>query len=152
MGYHWEVLGLEPTGDVLAIKKAYAGLLKKNRPDEQPEAYQELRQAYEWALSEAELRRRAPDEAVEDEPDQPVPDALHDEERVWGGSAVEPLVPAPAFDDADEAIDIEYDRADALLERWRERLSQCEEHEGAKCWGALRDELELLPLEQQAEA
>ena len=46
----WDVLGIEPTNDERAIKRAYAKLLKKNRPDKDPVAFQELRDAYEWCL------------------------------------------------------------------------------------------------------
>jgi hypothetical protein len=49
--YPWDVLGLEPTDDRKAIKKAYARLLKKNRPLDDPAAFQELHQAYQVALS-----------------------------------------------------------------------------------------------------
>ena len=46
----WDVLGIEPTNDERAIKRAYAKLLKQNRPDKDPVAFQELRDAYEWCL------------------------------------------------------------------------------------------------------
>ena len=49
--YPWDVLGLEPTENRKAIKKAYAKLLKKNRPQDDPAAFQELHQAYQVALS-----------------------------------------------------------------------------------------------------
>lgn len=46
----WDVLGIEPTNDERAVKRAYARLLKQNRPDKDPKAFQELRDAYEWCL------------------------------------------------------------------------------------------------------
>lgn len=45
----WARLGLEPTADLAAIKKAYALKLKTTRPDDDAEAYQALRGAYERA-------------------------------------------------------------------------------------------------------
>jgi len=48
--YPWNVLGMEPSEDRKAIKKAYAVLLKKHRPDEDPEGFQEINQAYQAAL------------------------------------------------------------------------------------------------------
>ena len=48
MNDNWALLNLDPTGDALAIKRAYAKQLKQNRPDDAPEAYQALRHAYEW--------------------------------------------------------------------------------------------------------
>lgn len=46
----WDVLDIEPTNDERTIKRAYAKLLKQNRPDKDPVAFQELRDAYEWCL------------------------------------------------------------------------------------------------------
>jgi hypothetical protein len=46
----WDELGIEPTKDQRAIKKAYAERLKKTRPEEHPEKFQALRRAYEAAV------------------------------------------------------------------------------------------------------
>lgn len=52
----WALLGIAPTTELAAIKKAYAARLKITRPDEDAEAYQALRGAYEraqqWARSQ----------------------------------------------------------------------------------------------------
>ena len=53
-GNCWEELGIKKTTDKRAIKTAYARLLKNNRPDGDPEAYQALREAYDAALRYAE--------------------------------------------------------------------------------------------------
>src|SRR5688572_27369190 len=45
----WSVLGIEATQDISAIKRAYARQLKNTRPDQDPEAYQRLREAFESA-------------------------------------------------------------------------------------------------------
>lgn len=50
----WEQLGIEPTQDSRAIKRAYAQRLKQNRPDDNPEGFQRLHQAYKFALQLAE--------------------------------------------------------------------------------------------------
>ncbi len=55
----WQVLGLEPSADTKAIKLAYAKLLKKTRPDDDPEGFQKLREAYEAALSASEVPKNA---------------------------------------------------------------------------------------------
>lgn len=60
----WSVLELNNDADERSIKRQYARLLKVNRPDEDPVAFQNLRDAYEEALQRA--RSRA------DEYDQPV--------------------------------------------------------------------------------
>lgn len=57
----WNVLGLTPDADSRTIKRQYAALLKKTRPDEDPEGFQRLREAYEAALE----RSQAPQETVE---------------------------------------------------------------------------------------
>lgn len=46
----WNTLGLLPTNDRRAIKRAYFTLLKENRPDDDPLAFQRVREAYETAL------------------------------------------------------------------------------------------------------
>ena len=48
----WQILQIEPTADEKAIKKAYAVLLKHNKPDKNPQGFQQLREAYETALNE----------------------------------------------------------------------------------------------------
>ncbi|TLM76169.1 RDD family protein [Microbulbifer harenosus] len=50
----WAILGIEPCDDPRAIKRAYAVQLKQNRPDEKPEAFQQLHSAYKHALKLAE--------------------------------------------------------------------------------------------------
>lgn len=51
----WDILGTEPTGDERALKRAYAKRLKVTRPEDDPAAFQELRDAYEYALRHAHL-------------------------------------------------------------------------------------------------
>jgi curved DNA-binding protein CbpA len=50
---YWEILGIEPTGDERVIKRAYAKQLKMTRPEDDPERFQALRNAYEYALDSA---------------------------------------------------------------------------------------------------
>lgn len=48
----WKRLQLEPTNDIKAIRRAYAQQLKLYHPEENPEGYQQLRQAYEQIMTE----------------------------------------------------------------------------------------------------
>ena len=59
----WTVLQLADDADERTIKRTYARLLKSCRPDDDPEGFQRLREAYEAALNEA--RWRADDAAKE---------------------------------------------------------------------------------------
>jgi hypothetical protein len=51
----WSTLGIEPTNELIAIKRAYAVKLKQTRPDDDASAYQALRDAYEFAQQQARL-------------------------------------------------------------------------------------------------
>ena len=55
----WAILGTEPTGDERALKRAYAKRLKVTRPEDDPAAFQELRDAYEYALHIATQKQEA---------------------------------------------------------------------------------------------
>lgn len=50
MNWALEALELEPDADERTIKRAYARLLRDNRPDEDPEGFQRLHEAYQTAL------------------------------------------------------------------------------------------------------
>lgn len=47
----WDILELPPEADKKAIKRAYARLLKQNRPDQNPDGFQALHAAYQQALT-----------------------------------------------------------------------------------------------------
>lgn len=108
----WEILGIDQTGDLRVIKKAYAAELKKHNPEEDPQGFMELRQAYEQAQSIAQFlqnigeeflsfedecyieeggKENAQEEDNEDEEDDSVPPApsvpdsqpISDEQAMW---------------------------------------------------------------------
>lgn len=62
----WTILGLRADADERAIKRSYSALLKVHRPDEDLDAFQRLRGAYEQALMIA--RRRAEEQDEDDRP------------------------------------------------------------------------------------
>lgn len=49
----WEILGIPPTTDIAAIKQAYADRAKEWHPEEHPEEFKRLRNAYRTAVSYA---------------------------------------------------------------------------------------------------
>lgn len=61
----WNVLGLPPDADSRTIKRTYAALLKKTRPDDDPEGFQRLREAYEAALTWSEDPQEADEVVIE---------------------------------------------------------------------------------------
>jgi hypothetical protein len=98
---HWQLLSLEPDADERGIKRAYARLLKTHRPDENPEAFQRLREAYEAALAETRWRVEADDEVVYVTSSVSTPSLASEEaaqvsalELVDTSTAVEPPEPA----------------------------------------------------------
>jgi hypothetical protein len=52
----WHILGIEPTEDLRAIKRAYALRVRENNPEDAPEQFQAIRSAYEIALSCADRK------------------------------------------------------------------------------------------------
>jgi len=112
-----DVLGLPDDADERGIKRAYAKLLKQTRPDEDPEGFQQLHDAYRYALEYARDRPWREDVA-DDDASEPVAvettqtPAVHDDAPVV--SCDEPMaspepVAAAVQHDAEEE-----DEGDAL--------------------------------------
>lgn len=78
----WEILGLEPTEDISAIKRAYAQKTKTCHPEENPEGFLELRKAYQAAISYAEWGSAPLPVFIreQDKPEKPAEEERHNEE------------------------------------------------------------------------
>ncbi len=59
----WEILGIRPTEDKRAIRRAYAQACRTCHPEDQPEEFRQLHQAYEQALTWAKAQKEEPAEA-----------------------------------------------------------------------------------------
>ncbi|MDQ0233152.1 J domain-containing protein [Metabacillus malikii] len=60
----WGILDIEPTDDTSQIKKAYAKKLKQHHPEDDPEGYQRLREAYDYIMKQQKKNsNRAPSKA-----------------------------------------------------------------------------------------
>ena len=75
----WTALGLEPTKDVSAIKRAYAEKAKTCHPEEDPEGFLQLRQAYQAALAWAEKGETPPAAG----PEEVTPEKSPPEDEGW---------------------------------------------------------------------
>lgn len=129
----WQVLQLNEQADERSIKRQYARLLKVHRPDEDAEAFQRLREAYERALQLARWRSDEDDYAEQgaawvapQAPDQPPDQPAHQP----APSAPPEAMPTVAVVEPAPSVDVQ---ADALLqglaphnlaERWQLALQQ----------------------------
>ena len=94
----WTVLGLEPTKDVSAIKRAYAERAKTCHPEEDPEGFLRLRRAYQAALGYAGGTREEPGFSLaRPGPDEiPAPEGEEEpEDRGWSLQEQEDEGPNP---------------------------------------------------------
>ena len=113
----WEVLGVAPGADERSIRRQYARLLKVHRPDEDPEAFQRLREAYEQALAQTRWELDEPDFDAPPQQDAPAPVV----------QPTEPLIEA-APDQVQQALALLDGLAPAQLDsRWQQACAQgCE--------------------------
>jgi len=103
MSNPWQLLGIKQAASVREVRSRYAELLKHNRPEDDPLAFQRLRQAYDICLDAARRRERnAEDVAVEvaappiAPPSAIAPCAEHEIAAEPVASAQRPVVATPA--------------------------------------------------------
>lgn len=155
----WEQLGIAPTRDLVAIKRAYAVRLKVTRPDDDAEAYQALRGAYERAQYWA---RYIEDEVAEGEDDAT---AESPEATAVAAPAVEapapeappaPAEPEPELEPDPEWLGLDTPSADETPEALTQRSFDCWQAGGdqalVEAWPQIEAALSRLPLSQRAEA
>lgn len=65
----WQVLGVDEDAEISTIKKAYSKLIKAHRPDEDPEEFNRIREAYEAAKQFQRIRELVTVLPTETEPE-----------------------------------------------------------------------------------
>ena len=134
----WALLGIEPTTDLAAIKKAYAARLKTTRPDDDADAYQALRGAYERAQQWARWEQQRPqDEVVA-------------EVKAVVAPPSPPAPPVATPEPADEPLPAEVDPQALVADfhaYWRDRSDDAL----MAAWPALSHRLDDLPLSRRDE-
>lgn len=108
MSWALQVLELDASADERAIKRAYAKRLRVTRPDGDPEAFQQLHEAYQAALQWARERAHCGDDAL---------GGLDDAIAVDSSAQAAPLLQAHFPPPSPESPDMDMDmaRLDALL-------------------------------------
>jgi len=155
----WNRLGIAPTRELPAIKRAYALRLRTTRPDDDAQAYQALREAYEraqyWArhvVDDDEVPAPAPEEVVVAPTEEPVMprNDVQPEPRLDAHDAP----PAPALDP--EPLDLVQTPHDETPEALTRRAFDCWREHGDIAlldeWPRIEAALSRLPLSQRAEA
>jgi hypothetical protein len=140
----WQRLGLDaPTTDLLAIKRAYAARLKQTRPDDDAEAYQALRQTYEWAQQWARWQAQT----------QPQPaEAARPAAELDGSTSLPAPIPGPAETKLEPEPQPPSPTPEALVQRAHEIWQQQGEAAFQSHWPTLRAGLDALPLTAMPEA
>jgi len=89
----WKVLKIKATSDAREIKKAYARELRLHNPEDDPDGFMRLREAYESALKKAQYKTVA--DGISKEPAQP-DDSAKERPAQPGGVPEEPAQPDDA--------------------------------------------------------
>ncbi|ASJ56477.1 hypothetical protein BP422_24685 [Brevibacillus formosus] len=123
----WRILDIDPTEDISTIKKAYAKKLKLHHPEDDPEGYQQLREAYDQAIKMAKQGQRKPrmepilvdpSTSEEEEVDEEVPTLTV--QRVLSIDAVHEQLDR---DDQVDSIDAFIEQVQALYDDFPSRIN-----------------------------
>ncbi|HET7864438.1 MAG TPA: hypothetical protein VFL86_08530 [Burkholderiaceae bacterium] len=149
----WDQLGIDPTSDTAAIKRAYALKLRRTRPDDDARAYQRLREAYDgalwWARHHVQDAEGA-DAAAVPSP-APTPESAPAPEPRQAAAAPPPVpvaAPLPRPEPAPPPAVTPESLFSQTMHAWQKGGAA-----GVRAaWPALKAGLHALPLSQDAEA
>lgn len=141
----WEILGIEPTTDLKAIKSAYARLAKQYNPEEDPEGFQRVYAAYKRACIYAK--------AAGDINETALPQEEVTAERAAAEPANEPISDNAQLQFDFSSVDIfpDYDlpmekRFEKMLDNIKMLLDNVEKKDSIPAWYWIfqKDDFELL--------
>lgn len=96
MNWAYALLELEPDADERSVKRAYAKRLRITRPDDDPEAFQQLHEAYKSALEWAQYRVQWEEEAAEQvdlaQSEAPLIDATSEHDAQFASATLTPSI------------------------------------------------------------
>lgn len=138
----FEFLGLRPGADDRDVRKAYARLLKGNRPDDDPIAFQRLNEAYQAAL---EALRRRNWEAAQNAVESPAASMQESPDNPTVATSESPAAPSPVEADPDTGeAPIRFDFSGFMDELFR--LIETERADSVSTWLYSRPELYSIRL------
>lgn len=145
----WALLGISPTTELGAIKKAYALKLKVTRPDDDAEAYQALRGAYERVQQWLKWQQQQPATPLqEQDPPATAPSPAAEAQTPPAPPPPQQVAPAAApAEPVPEPVVQPGQLIDALERHWR----RAGETALRDAWVHTQRELDQQPLSRQAE-
>ena len=116
----WSILGLEPaSATARMVKQAYAKKIKECRPDTDPEGFQQLHAAYQFALHW--LQQRAADE--QENPEKPTKPQEHSPPEEAGPSLTEHFLKSQ--EDLRQTIaSADWDACKHKLDQWKAQIKK----------------------------
>lgn len=136
----WKILGIEPTVDKKVIKKAYAAKTRETHPEEKPEEFKQLHEAYQMALGYADYmsKKGQPDNSAAK---SDVKNADGDDAGCTGGQSGETGAPDETTEQHgnvlsyfEENQERREQRVDAFLKHWGELRNLYENPEILDWW------------------
>ena len=143
----WSILEIDPTAEVSTIKKAYAKKLKIYHPEDDPEGYQRLREAYDYALKYAKSKPQITVEkreaALEENSTLEPKEIIFPEENIFKNREVENNIPVDnsidlprgnIFEDCLNEIEKPEDPIEGFFKRLNQIYSNFQERIEIKNW------------------